>query len=423
MRIPRAMTLPLALAVVSLVYACADDAQPIEASDPLDDDGGTTTPRRDASTTNEPDEPVDGGPETAGGDAGEAGDAAVDPPQKVMVVRVGQLDGGTLGELAAQLFIDEYEMTSNTLERTIPLPTAANGDHRAIVQTSAAVPVHEGAISRSSDKHAAIVTGYTSYHQSVAMPPFVIMGPPDLSLSPRVVARVDADGGIDTTTLLSDSFAATEIGGAAMSDDNVWLAGTNGGPVGPVQHLKFRNSVGGGATNGNDILTPPGGMYYALRIFDGELYASSRDGAIVDVGSGLPIMGGETATPLVEEVPGAFEFELVDMDGAQGAERLYVALDGEGAEAGAPGGVRRYSYGAASKQWELTATFSDGFDGGARGLTAYRDGTNVVIVATTADGKRLVRLVDTGGTTATPSTIATAPAGVVYRGVTVSPLP
>lgn len=431
MRKSYASTILVALAAAAFTYACSDDEITAEGPETLDD-AGTKSPARDAALDDS--DPADSGPSTDGGrsdagggdvvdagDAGDAGDASVTPPPRVVVVRAGELDGGTLGPLAAQIFLDEYDVTSSAHVRTIALPTVESGDHRAVVQTAAAVPVHEGAISRSADGHAVVVTGYPAFYAE-SVPPFVVMGP-NISSRPRVVARVNADGGIDTTTLLSDSFAPTDIGGAALAGNDVWIAGSPGGPVGPVQHLRFRNSVGGGATGGNDII-PPEQAYYALRVFAGRLYGSTREGKIVQIGSGgLPNVGPQTTTPLVEDATGAFEFELLDLDATPGADRLYVAVDGEGADAGAPGGIRRYDYNATELRWDLTATFTDGFSAGARGLAAHEEGASVVIVATTTEGDKLVRLVDTGAATATTTTIATAPAGVIYRGVTNSPLP
>ena len=226
---------------------------------------------------------------------------------------------------------------------------------------------------------------------------------------------------MDTTTLISDSFGANYVGGAAISGTNVWIGG-NAGTGGPLQYLSFGNSVGGGATSGTQIVAP----WYAhncVRIFEGQLYASASNYHILRVGTGLPTTGNQVETPLVEDAIGAFEFELVDMDGQPGAERLYIAVDGVGVNGGIPGGVRKYVYDAVEAKWTFSTTFRDDPTSGLRGLTAYKDGDDVILAATSTDGRKLVRFVDPAVGTPTLAVIANAPTGVVYRGVTRAPKP
>jgi len=415
-------------------YACSDDNDATTIVAPETDAGDSKDAGKRPNSgdgSDEPAAPTDSGAKDAASkpdasDAGDASDAAdadsgIDAgPPKVVVLRAG--DGTTLGEAAVAAFLDEYELGTNTLTRTIALPTVANGDNHALVLSAPAVGDREGSISRSPDEHAIAVTGYTSYYTETATPPFVVMGPPDISSRPRVVARVAADGAIDTTTLLSDSLHATYITGAAISGSDVWISGTTTGSAGPVQHLTLGNSLNGGATTGGDIISPAE-PHLALRIFEGQLYASTVGDKIRQLGMGLPTTSGQSVTTVIDGARGLFEFELVDLDGQPGAERLYVAVDGSAAADGVSGGVKRYVYDAQASTWNLDATFTDGVTTGVRGLTAYKDGANVVIVTTTAEGDRLLRFVDTGTGTPTSATIATAPTGAAFRGVALAPKP
>ncbi|MDF2692681.1 MAG: hypothetical protein K0S65_1064 [Labilithrix sp.] len=260
------------------------------------------------------------------------------------------------------------------------------------------------------------VTGYSTYSETG--PVFTTA----YDANPRVVAKVKADGTVDTTTLLSDSLAPTFIGGAVIAGNDVWITGT-GMAGGPVQYIGFGNALVN-ATGGTPILLPnEHNSYYTLRIFDGQLYGSSLSGAILHVASGLPKLTDQTATPVVTGIKGAFEFEFVDLDGQPGAERLYVAADGTGAADGVSGGVKKYVYDAAAQTWTLATTFTSNVTSGVRGLAAYKDGTNVVVLATTAEGDKLLRFVDDGSASPSSTVVATAPAGVLFHGVSNAPKP
>jgi hypothetical protein len=419
MRKPYVLTAVLAVGVATFTYACTDDSKPIGVDDPQPDAGEAGTKKPDSSTSEpEGDSGSDSGKDSGtsdAGDAGDGGDGGQPPePHKVVVTRIAQLDGGTLGMFAAPVFIDEYELDTNTRVRSIALPTEKNGDNRALVQTPAEIKPTEGAIALSADGHSVAVTGYSDSSGFPAFAPY--------AAAPRVVAKVKADGTVDTTTLLSDALATNFIGGAVISGNDVWLTGT-GMETGPVQYLAFGNSLNAGATGGAGVVeeAPGDNTYYSLRIFDGQLYASSFGGSILRLGTGLPKVADQPVTPVAEGITGAFEFEFVDLDGQPGAERLYVAVDGSGE--GISGGVKKFVYNANSQTWALNATFTSGVaaESGLRGLAAYKDGSNVVILATTKEGDKLLRYVDTGSGSPTATTIATAPAGVVFRGVSNAP--
>ncbi|WP_169927786.1 hypothetical protein [Labilithrix luteola] len=427
MRRTCALTFVFAVTAGMFTYACSDDTEALRSDGPSEGgrDGGNTNGDRPTVEDASLHDGGDAGTDADSGDASDdaaTDDAATDdagPAHKIVVLRVGELDGGSISPGAGQLFLDEYELGGNTLVRSIRLPTQVNGDQRAIVQTAAPSQVREGAISSSTDGRSVVVTGYTG-HSDDATPPYS-SAPSD---NPRVVARITADGSVDTSTLISDSFAANYVGGAAISGNDIWIGGNaNNNPGdGPLQYLRFGNSVAGGATNGTEVVAP----YYAhncVRIFEDQLYASTNEWRIVSIGTGLPTTGPQVETPVVTDPIGASEFEFVDLDGKPGAERLYVAVDGMGVNAGVPGGVRKYVYDSKSKTWTYSTTFRESLNSGLRGLAAYKEGDDVIIVATTTDGDKLVRFVDPATGTPMSTVIATAPHGAMYRGVTHAPKP
>ena len=89
--------------------------------------------------------------------------------------------------------------------------------------------------------------------------------------------------------------------------------------------------------------------------------------------------------------------------------------------ASASGGVLRYDYAVGA--WSLTYTLGTGAANiGARGLTVDWSGASPVIYATTAEASanRVIKITDTGsGSTAT--TLATASANTIFRGVAFAP--
>ena len=414
MRKPYALTAVLMVTVATFTYACGDDDEVVDPQESAEDAGRDAAPKTDAGGDDEPEDSGGDVGKDSGSDSGDAGDGgdAEDTRPKVMVVRDGELDGGMLGLNTAPVFIDEYELETNTRVRTIALPTAANGNQRALVHTGPpSSTTHEGALSLSADGESVAVTGYSAYTEDA--PPFTLPN----ATNPRVVARVKADGSVDTTTLVTNSFAPTNIGGGVISGNDVWITGTtDGADDGPLQYIAFGNALGG-ATDGTPIVAP-NAPRYVVRIFQGQLYASAMSGDIFRVGAGLPTTANQTETSVVNAF-GAFEFEFVDMDGAPGAERLYVAVDG----AGPPGGVWKYTYDTTSSQWSLDTTFSKGVTTGVRGLAAYKDGTKVVIVASTTEGDKLLRFVDDGSADPASTVVATAAPGTFFSGVSVSPKP
>jgi hypothetical protein len=95
----------------------------------------------------------------------------------------------------------------------------------------------------------------------------------------------------------------------------------------------------------------------------------------------------------------------------------YVADDGLGGTAG----IKRYTNNGSGWGSNYTLTISGSI--GARGLVVDWSGAIPVIYATTVQStaNRVVKIVDTGAS-ATPVTLATAPASTAFRGVALTPV-
>jgi hypothetical protein len=161
------------------------------------------------------------------------------------------------------------------------------------------------------------------------------------------------------------------------------------------------------------------------QIFSGQLYASSGSSSyhgINQVGTGTPtttamatLLTGFSAQPMTSH----YGFVGLDRDGMAGIDVIYVADDRAVASGG---GIQRWTLSGAT--WNLDGTLKKGLTAGARGLTGFVSGSNVVLLTTTAESPaRVVSFVDDGTALdmipATP--LATAATNTAYRGIAFPP--
>lgn len=154
-----------------------------------------------------------------------------------------------------------------------------------------------------------------------------------------------------------------------------------------------------------------------VEIFNGDLYFSTGSGTtgIYKVGTGLPTATGTTATLLLAS-PSPYGF-AISPDGLT----AYVADDSADANGG---GIRKYTYDSGTTTWNLAYVFSSGVtDVGFRGLAVDFTGPDPVIYAVTEESSanRLIKVTDTGSGSAV-TTLATAAANYVFRGVDFTPV-
>src|SRR4051812_9846274 len=109
----------------------------------------------------------------------------------VVVVRVG---GGStsLSNAATEVFLDEYS-PSGTLVQSVPLPTAAAVGRRRVTMSGTATS--EGALALSADGRYLSVGGFDADPGTASV----------ASSTARVVARVDGNGVVDSSTAITDA--------------------------------------------------------------------------------------------------------------------------------------------------------------------------------------------------------------------------
>jgi hypothetical protein len=236
----------------------------------------------------------------------------------LVVVRVG--DGETrYGKgSAAPVFLDEVDPATGAVVRSIPLPTETRRSQRRLTLSMTATS--EGQLSTSTDGRYLTLAGYDAPLLMAKVP-----GSPSDSV-PRVVARVDASGRVDTSTFLADGYSKNNVRGVATVDGRrFYLAGAGTG--GGSRSVEF---AGEGAST---LLGQSPDNTRGVAIFEGRLYASVASGemkGIVAVGKGLPIEGGQTSnliapSPIVVE-PGHVPASTGE-EPEQGQDELIAGLD------------------------------------------------------------------------------------------------
>lgn len=341
---------------------------------------------------------------------------------EVWVVRVG--DGAPVGSgVASPVFIERRASTDGALRGTpIALPTAMAGANNPL--TLASTGTSEGALARSADGRFVTLAGYAVApgRASVASSSTseVTTDAGVLPAVPRVVARVSADGTVNTTTVLGTTLSGDTARSAVTSNGTaIWAAGAAGGT---------RFTTLGSTTTPIAVSTSPSNLR-TLGIYGGQLYggaSSSGFYGLFAIGTGTPTETGATSTLLMgfptASGPGTYGFIGLDRSATvPGIDTFYVADDRSPASGG---GVQRWTLSGGT--WSLGATLNTGIASGVRGVTAYVDGADVVVIATTGENpSRLVSFRDVGGaaTSATATPLATAAANTQFRGVALAPAP
>jgi hypothetical protein len=329
------------------------------------------------------------------------------------VLRVGD---GTLplNSAGAFVFVDERR-TDGSLVGTVALPSAASGANQPFTMSGSASS--EGQLSLSGDGRYLVIPGYA------AAPTTAGVASTTAAAIKRSVARIDAAGNVDTSTMLLTAFNANNVRGATSFDGSgFWVAGA-GGATGGVWFVPL------GTTGGVQVLGTPNNIRW-VQVVGTQLYGTSNQTGLANVftvGTGLPALVGQAAAMFpgmpTNNNPSPFGFVLLDLlpgvGNATGADTLYVADD----RAAPTGGVQKWTFNGTT--WVLAATLNVATTPiGFRGLAGSAAGGKVTLIGTTADSTntRLVVFVDDGASV-TSAVVATAPANVLYRGVALSPAP
>jgi hypothetical protein len=335
---------------------------------------------------------------------GEVGRAATFTPGNIIVYRVG--DGlGPLANTGNAVFLDEFTTNGDPVQ-SIALPTVASGSNSPLVASGTAAS--EGMLTLSTDGRFILLTGYAT-----TLPAATSLSASSAAEIPRIVGRVDADGNIDTSTVLTDFSDGNNPRSAASTDGvSLWIGGADGG---------VRYTTLGGTSSVR--LSTDSKNIRQVSIFDGQLYMSSQktDLRVATVGTGLPTTSGQSIVNLpdypVTGNPDAFFF--ADLDGSPGLDTLYVADDTTD-----DGEIQKYSLvdGSWLASGVITAPYVHGLTGvvTGRSVTLYATGNGLMGTSGT-----LYTYTDRSGYDGLVSdlatTLVTAFADQAFRGVALAP--
>ncbi|HEX3849474.1 MAG TPA: hypothetical protein VHW01_00825 [Polyangiaceae bacterium] len=339
-------------------------------------------------------------------------------PVSFRIVRVGT-GTTTLTNTAAPVFVEQRGSDGTLVASPIALPTAATGSNQPFSLTGLAVT--EGDVTRSADGRYLALTGYA------AAPGFANLGTSLASDVKRIVARLDAAGVVDTSTIVGGAFNAGSPRSATSSDGSAfWVSGmgaaASGTPPSGIWYVPM------GSSSGTQLLST--GVRW-LRVFGNQLYVSGNDSSllaeILAVGSGLPQSGAQSASEFpgmpTGSGPSPWGFALLDRSAAvPGPDTLYVADD----RTSGGGGIQKWTFDGT--KWTLALTMNLNPATRFRGLGAVVTGTNVTLMATTVESNsstknRLVVFLDDGSPSPVGTVVSSTPSNELYRGVAPNPHP
>jgi hypothetical protein len=336
------------------------------------------------------------GASTAGTNATAATAAGVFAAGDVVVYRVGDGSSSLSGN-AAPVFLDEYT-PGGTLVQSIPMPTSDSGSTHEL--TASGTAASEGLLTLSADGHYLMLPGY---HKPVGTSGVA-------STDDVTVARVGADGTVNTSTVLNEFADDNNVRGATSTDgSNIWVSGANGG----IGYTTL------GSTSFTQLSTKD---VRQVAVAGGQLYVSSDKSSIgiSKVGTGTPTSG----SPALANLPGSpesgndpYAFTLLALGGSSTPNTLYVA-DSSADK------IKKFSLVGSSWVAEGNKTVD-----GVTGVTGAVVGGQAVLYATSSgsagtDGD-LYTVTDASGAGATMtgsvSDIASAPGKEGFRGVAMAP--
>lgn len=316
------------------------------------------------------------------------------------VLRVGS-GAAALGSACTEVFIDEYT-TAGTFVQTIALPTAANGSNQPFCVSGSATS--EGMLSLSANGQSLVVPGYAATPGTASIASAAGIN--------RVVAVIDNNGGVDTSTNFNDGYLLNNIRSATSIDGSTfWMSGTGNTASGGVRVIDR------GASSSTQVSTSVTNTR-AIAIFGGQLYVSASSGAfrLASVGTGVPNTSGQTITnlPGFSTTAGSpYQFYFADLDSnIAGIDTLWVANDN------ATGLQKHALIGGNWMALNSIGVAADAY----RGLT--RIGGNLYFTGR-AGGVGVIRNLAGGGynenLNGTANTLVTAGANQVYQGIAETP--
>ncbi len=294
------------------------------------------------------------------------------------------------------------------------LPATASGSNHPFTLQGDSNAV--GSVALSADGRYLTLAGYTT----------AVGGNPEAA-DARDVARVNAVGTADTSTTLGKTFLKEKIRGAVTDDGTrFWVTGNGNGsgntPLGGMIYAPL-GSTSPAAIFSREV--PVSSSNKALnntrtvQIAGGNIYTGSEKGtAGIYTLTGLPTTPQSPANPISfsGEIDPISELPLEHVAGSKTVDLMYVVKEGEG--------IVKYSLSGSS--WVSRGTLVSGNFAGVTGRVDSEGHFRIYAIQGYNAGNAIVTLTDNAAFNAAPSasslsTVSTAPAGTVYRGIAFAP--
>ena len=273
-------------------------------------------------------------------------------PGDLAVLQVGN-GSASLTSAGTAIFLDEYT-TSGSFVNDLAIPSTGSS---ALVDSGKASS--EGQLTLSANGQYLVFAGY-----NVAAGTAGVAAASSSSV-PRGIATVDANGNYTLAATTASFYSGNNMrGGTSDGNGNFWGAGAASGTV------YMGTGTPAQITSSNSLV---------IQDIGGNLFYSTAKGTtgIYEI-AGTPTSGSATpALILANAAPSDFTFNT-------SMTIAYVA--------NTSGGIQRYDFSGGS--WTLSYTLDSGT--GMNGLAVDFSGTDPLIYATTASGKKLIEITDTG---------------------------
>jgi hypothetical protein len=248
-------------------------------------------------------------------------------PGNIVIVRVGN-GSTTLSNASTAVYLDEYTVTGS-LVQSVAMPTAVTGSNHALTLSGSAAT--EGELALSPGGLYLTMTGFDTVPGYAGV---------SSGVTNRTIARVDANGTVNTTTgfLAGSAFVAGNFRSAVTNDGNEFWAAGSGGTTGGRWYLAF-GSFTASAIQTSAIVN----SVRDVNIFDGQLYFNTSGPGIYTDGTGLPTTSGQmeamlTGMPTADSTASPFAFVFLDESSLVAGPDVIDVADNDAA-----GGIYKYS--------------------------------------------------------------------------------
>jgi hypothetical protein len=219
-------------------------------------------------------------------------------PGNIVISRIGDAEHPSSGDATPVHLLEvSVDDPDGTFVQDILIPTEASGRNHRFALTGY---FRDGHLKRSANGLFLTIGGYDAGLDEND-PTHFEPNEADAMLVPRVIARIDPFGIIDTTTALTDAYTLLHSTGGmhcVITDAgrNFWMAGRgNPGLTARVRYAAY------GATE--SVVLNSSNDPRSVEIFEGQLYAvynQSNTRGVMSVGVGLPMTSGQVTLPLPE---------------------------------------------------------------------------------------------------------------------------